>query len=546
LHDLDSLHQRASARYLQGDLQAALEAWRQVLQLAPDDTRALEGVRLCRDTLEARGDEDAVDDFAELDAKLDLGQPASATPRTAEQESPGVDLAWALESGAEEQDASPAPPAPPRPAAGACSWDFCEGEPEPDEPPLLEPLPLPVPMAPSPPEERDDGQAAAMQLRRRANELLANALVAMEAGSHDEAVRTLDRLLILDDGNEAARDLKHKIAAEHPSGTPIPGAAAADPATDGFAPIELDDPTATESLDRSRPPVPVTELPDEDLGESGEPDASAEAGFAEEPESPPPAAVSATSTRRMQIRLPLDRRLLGIGALVVLGLAAGLYLLSGSGGSTPTVDAQAAAAAAARARVDASKPAEGGVTIGSEGAAARPAAEASLGSAPSDTTEIESRVAAATREFEAGNWAAAIVAYNAVLKLDPTQVEAQARLREAGERYQAARELEERWRSAREAFANADFREALRLSYRLPADEDPAQLERVRFNGWYNLGLQALDLGDCKAAREHFAEAKQIRDDPALAEAPQLAKLCSGDADYRRRVASLEPRGFDD
>jgi len=566
LHDLDSLHQQASTRYLQGDVRAALEAWQQVLQLVPDDGRAIEGVRLCHEALEPAGratepdppdvDLDPADDFPELDAKLDLGRPPAAaaggtdtTPSPATPEDrPGLDLSWALET---DEDGAEAPAAPARGVSAACSWGFSEGEAAADSRPEPRPLPPPTPVASTPTDDRESGHAAAMQLRRRANELLANALVAIEAGNHDEGLRTLDRLLILDEGNEAARALKQKIAGEldPEAAIPLPPAApnaAAAGEIDREGPPSAQSQAAAAGMAPAR--LPVTERPQAAATrDRGLADGIEAPEIEDEPEvaaSPPPRAAALKPTR---LRLRLDRRRLGLGALIAIGLAGGVYLLSGSGSSAQRADAQVAAAAAARARVDATQKPVEGATASHPEADSRPAAAADARSEASDPPDTASRLELARRRFEAGDWAGAVVAYNDVIQLDPANAEALARLREAGENYTQEREVEQRWRAAHEAFDNKDFREALRLSYRLPSAEQLARLERFRFSGWYNLGVEALKLGSCQEARGHFDEAKLIRDgDPALAQAMRLAASCRGDADYRQLVSALSLRGLDD
>ena len=77
--------------YLQGEFQAALETWRELLELDPEDDRALEGVKLCKMLAEDEGSQTAPaaeptkapapaasasiegfdDDLEELDAILD-------------------------------------------------------------------------------------------------------------------------------------------------------------------------------------------------------------------------------------------------------------------------------------------------------------------------------------------------------------------------------------------------------------------------------------------------------------------------------------------
>jgi tetratricopeptide (TPR) repeat protein len=380
--------------------------------------------------------------------------------------------------------------------------------------------------------------------------------VAMEAGNQEEALRTLDRLLILDENNEAARELKQKIAVELEAEAASPRHAAAPPAEpqavepppEGEAPIELAAPVEAVPDPDELPPIPITELPDEDAGGEQDPDATVTLDGADDAELLSPGLQPSPHAKPAATGPRIERRWLGIGALVLLGAAAGLYLLMGSGGSAPAVDAQAAAAAAARARVDAAlRPVDAPDPGRGNGTDAQPAADSDSPAGDWAAADTARLLDEANRAFESGDWTEAVVAYNRVVKLDPTNQQALARLREAGERYTELRQAEEQWGQVHESFANGDYREALRRSYRLPDGGDPARLERFRFNGWYNLGLRALAVGDCSQARSHFGEARQIRDDAqVLDEAVRLARACSGDLEHRQRVAALAPRGADD
>ena len=53
---IDQLHQQAAAQYLQGEFNAAMESWRELLSLDPEDERAREGLRLCEMLAEEGGD----------------------------------------------------------------------------------------------------------------------------------------------------------------------------------------------------------------------------------------------------------------------------------------------------------------------------------------------------------------------------------------------------------------------------------------------------------------------------------------------------------
>ena len=85
--------------------------------------------------------------------------------------------------------------------------------------------------------------------------------------------------------------------------------------------------------------------------------------------------------------------------------------------------------------------------------------------------------------------------------------------------------------------------------YRLPADEGQS-LERYKRNGWYNMGVQALAVGDCKSATTHLTEARAIdAEDREILLALELAKSCPYQRDtesYRDEVRQIPLRGLDD
>jgi tetratricopeptide (TPR) repeat protein len=557
VNDLDSIHQKASQHYLQGDVSAALRAWKHLLELAPSDERAAEGVRLCETMLDAQqgaapktataadpGEPAAESDgFAELDLKLNLDSGHEIDSKPQESDGPaaegrGIDFDWALEEEASEVETPVEDSAAGRPAAQGWEWD--SGEDNGDE------------AAPALPVEAQESTAA-LELRRRANELLANALVAMEAGHHDEALRTLDRVLILDEENEAARSLKVKIAE----------ARTAEPdeiEEEASGPVEFDmelgdgpslglggadEPVSGEQMEANADadvvaPLPVAGPPREDdlaadpeMGDLS-PGEALTAEYDEGDDFLEEEGTEADPSRSNR------RRMAVAAAALVAGAGAAFYFFGGFGGERSKVvkiDPVKEAAAAAAAVDEALAPLPD--------TAPPPGGDDATVVAPVEG--ISTLLEEANAAVDSGNFAAAVVSFNRVLELDPTNAAAAAGLTSAGESYREQRERDEQWRKARQAFADGSYRDALRMFYRLPATENPELVARYKLNGWYNVGLRALKSNDCETARSSFKDAREVQgSNDGLAEVARLARTCTRDPEYYRIVSSLQYRALDD
>jgi len=566
LHDLDSLHQRASAHYLQGNVAAALESWRNLLKLAPGDERAVEGVRLCEHLLAAEGDAgattpaaaeaDPLDDLAALDFKLDLGSDGQIDAQAQEPtrdgaEKDGLDLAWSLEEHSTEEQPEPPPtqtgtpdlawsledPAfephepPAKPDPEKASWTLDEG------PPVAETIAEPA----DAPAETES--AAVLELRRRSNELLAAALVSIESGNHDEAVSALDRVLILDEDNEAARSLREKIATGTIDLLDLSQIeASAEPEPDDLPSIELAplDAAAGAEAAPDIAPLPVTELPDDDLTDQ---DAAADSQVEGviDPDDWTDGDADGEAAPGEAPRAAGRNRWIAIGTLAALAAAAFLWFVVFDGGSKPEFD-PAATAAAAVAAVDAAlAPVAGAAEIGN-------------GTGPPDGAvtvaeidELQASLDEARAALDAQDFTTAVVAFNRALELDPENPVALEGFQQAGILYKAEREKASRWSEPRQAFEDGDYHNALRLFYRIPDGENPELLRRYKVNGWYNLGVRALGQGDCDTARSNFDDAADVQgDEDGLEDGLRLSHSCRGDEAFLRQVSALTLRGLDD
>jgi len=533
--DLETLHEKASGHYLQGDLAAALTTWRQLLEAAPGDERAVEGVRLCEQAMGAEqqdvtvagqspfavgtgspepntlGDMNLDEELSELDMALDFG----TKPVTDEAEDL-PDLA--------PSDGEPEAAAKP---AGVANWQWQ-----------------------SPGGEEDVESSAALRLRRRANELLASALVAMESSRHDEALNILERILILDEDNEAARSLIEKMRQDgvitdaDPAPRDADDPSAIDWGTEEAVPLDL----ATPQLDDLELEEPLTDLeaPIEDLDvplDADDPDPGPEQ------DSPETDASAVAAGPEPGSRFSRKSMIIAAVAGVVLLGGGGFWAFRtffGSGGaeqappSVPvTVETAAAAVEAALGPVGTPAGLPGGSTDPAQG---EDSAEQTLATRHADL------IASGDEAFAAGEFGTAVRIYNEALRLEPDRAETEAKLSDAGERYRAQAEIDAKWDEAIAEYRSGNYRAALTLFYRLPVRGDADEVDRFKANGWYNLGVGALKAGRCDAALSHLEDAGSFRGgDEAILAGLALARSCdTGSKEYRRKIDALRTRALSD
>ena len=131
--------------------------------------------------------------------------------------------------------------------------------------------------------------------------------------------------------------------------------------------------------------------------------------------------------------------------------------------------------------------------------------------------------------FGEQDYAAAVVAFNELLAADPGNLQATQRLQVAGRLYRDQKLLDEKWEKALQDFEVGSYRAALASFYRIESRVDDATLTRYKLNGWFNLGLQALEISDCKSARQNFREALNLDgSDADVHRGMELATDCVG------------------
>jgi tetratricopeptide (TPR) repeat protein len=575
-NQVEFLHQQASALYLQGEYDAALEAWRQLLSLDPHDERAREGARLCELLVKEAGGsvapsrppgpparpahtavgfgmgEQLDQELSELDELLGGGRGRdwmdAPSAKTHAPQDPG--------STTLEFDLGDVPQ-----AGGAASGDeFHFDVDAPDRPSHETGSAFDLDGDDTAARAREQaGDTAAEELQRRSNELMAEALEYYERGEREEALSALSRLTILDEHNEAALNFASHIRSEmeqiaHPQDGPVPDFATepdfADPAPE-HDPLDF-------GLGEEPPPGPpkpvrkpmAAAAPTPPPATSAVHDVLADDPFVEELSVSSVTGKGATSPLRDAGRpRPNKSLVLVASALVLVG---GLYvvysMMSGSSSATSAEAESAASAAALPApplpEDDASPAPEETAAPGTEPPAAGPLS-------PETRAKIDDLLNRGDSEFESTNFAAAVVSYNDALKLDPQNEVARKKLHEAGELFRAQKaKLDER-EAAFKSFEEGDYRNALRLFYRFePKDDAEAKrLTHYKAIGWYNLGVRALIAGDCRLARSNLLESQQLDAlDPHLARAMEMNVACFEGASgtYYEGVRTLPIRDLED
>jgi len=485
---IEDLHQRAAGQYLQGEFSEALDLWKELLRVDPLDERALEGVRLCE----------------LLSGQEELG---AASPDS---------LALPI-TGAEDCDHT------------AVSID------------LGEPLDLHSTPAAGPRSAGASGpEAAALELSRRVEELLREATTAWEAGDRETATNLIGRVFILDEHNQAATRLQEAMQAEIDASAAQPRHREADPARSApQPPSEFELPIDVENSLLDALPDSGAAMPAEDVAHTPAqpvatgPARNAAAAADDEDELP-----RVESPAPKAVPRPGLRRTLALSGLAVAAVAGG-WLAWHFVGPTPSASAPEPAppAASRQAKPRAPKQAE-----------AAPPQQPVAAPAPGESaaTQIDTARAA----LDSGANADAIIACNRALELEPGNPEATALLARAAEAYKAQHEHEARIQGARDLFGAGDYAGALKIFYRLPEAQGDARFDRYKANGWYNLALRAMAVGNCADARSSVTEAASLAPrDAQVVELQRLARVCTAapsDVAFHETIAAKPFRNLDD
>lgn len=574
------LHQQASTKYLQGEFEQALEVWRRLLELDPQDERAQEGVRLCEmlaedgDTTPAPSAASPVGETGgpapstdggidELEGLLDpnpaqAAAAGGAPPQPAEEDvaqdaviqfdfsdlPPEAELpdpnrqAEGIDVGDVGQMATIGLDAP---GADPGGLDFAEIDAKLGAAPTSRPAaatavaeataaaaPVAAPVAAS----AGTADASASELSLRIRALHAEALEAHQAGNPDEALAVLSRLFILNENDPAARELEQLVRAQAAPPVPVAEPAPHDPTSDpileqGGEEIALD-------LDAVARNASGNEVLDALDGAAEQDPRTA----VRTPRTLPTAA----SAKRSQ---PLLTKLL-IGATVVVGLAAaGFYLVPKFMGGSPAQPAEPSPAkTATQAKTTPDGPGK------ADGPAADPSGPPQTAAATPPPLPVDELLVQGQQAMDEARYADAVLSYKQILDADPDHQQARQLLLQSGELYREQQEQLQKWQNAIAHFNEGRYQDALRAFYRLPEDEQAERLERYKRNGWFNMGRQSLRSGDCAQARSHFKEARAIDpEDEGIRQALELCSTCllpQKEQSYFDAVSNMRERGLED
>jgi tetratricopeptide (TPR) repeat protein len=552
---IKQLHDEASERYLRGDYQGALEAWRNVLGLDPADEQALGGLRLASQFVEhvspafAEGTGRVEHELEQGLKVLDgLGATTLLHPDTADGTS----------------DRKPDPGGVQEPAQGEIlsGWEM-PAEPRSEEGSFgLEPIsrssPAPIPGL----------SAAAAELSRRVNDLLAEAKAKGEAGERDEALAILSRLAILDEDNAEAAALRAKLESQGDSNLDKVERAI----IEGVAALEadrLDD--AERHLREALRIVPdhrearhyLQKVAERRAGGGGEellgagrsesaPTENAvqrAVGIEAAPRPKAPSPVKSpvpveaqkppdSPPKSSRFVLPPAKILIWAGVGVVV-LVCAVLALSRVGRSAPSETAVRKPVAPLSRPKRQAKPGP------SANRGATPAAPVVPASPEEAAKTIASSLAKGHELMASGDFGGAVIAYNEALALNPKNTEARSGLEQAGERYKANKAEREAVNAIRLAFRDGEYTSGLRLAYRLPPSVSKSYTDSVKVAGWFNLAVVALRAGECREALSHLDEAAEIA--PADGDVKKLRELAMRYADAvkdRAFLAQVEALSF--
>lgn len=238
----------------------------------------------------------------------------------------------------------------------------------------------------------------------------------------------------------------------------------------------------------------------------------------------------------------------GEAAMAASGPGAGGTAQTPAGGAPGTAAGQQGPAGA-----PAASPAQTGGKPAAAGAEHAPEPIKPPSPPPLSPEEAKRRIASFTadgkRLMGLGKWREARAKLQAVLALDPANIEVKDLADKAQAKIDDEQQLQDEFDSVKKLYADKDYENALRKLYRLPRDRGLGDIDRYIRNAWYDWAVVLLKAGNARDALQKLSEALTVDpDDAAALKLQEVAEKYNNRAKDRVFYAftdSLALRGFD-
>lgn len=188
--------------------------------------------------------------------------------------------------------------------------------------------------------------------------------------------------------------------------------------------------------------------------------------------------------------------------------------------------------------------AQAAASVASTAPAAAPATPAY---GPKDVPDLRRRARAAREQSE---FEQSVVLLQAARVADPTNFDVADELNAAQQLLQQQQANLARLKEAKETWKLQDYDEAMRLLYRLPKEMQPPSYTHWLANGWYNLGVLALQRGDVGEALQFFHDGLELNSgDKEMERHREIAKRYRGkrlDSTFSTYANGIALREMDD
>jgi hypothetical protein len=131
--------------------------------------------------------------------------------------------------------------------------------------------------------------------------------------------------------------------------------------------------------------------------------------------------------------------------------------------------------------------------------------------------KIASFTADGRRLIGEGKWREARAKLNAVLALDPANIEVKELADQAQTKIDDEQKLQDEFDSVKSLMAEKDYENALRKLYRLPRDKGLGDIDLYIRNAWYNWAATLMKAGNSRDALQKLSECLTVDPDDAQA-----------------------------